>query len=90
MKLKTICYSLRNLNPTERLRFHREMYGFTDISNKGRYTYKRQGLMNTIKYNKIYFSALVVDDKKAGQIIKILKKHKAKIHVTDFIEKKSL
>jgi len=60
------------------------------MSNKGRYTYKRQGLMSNIKHDKMYFSTLIVDEKKSDQIIKVLKKHKAEIHVADFKRRKRL
>lgn len=80
--MKLICYSVKRLKPVQRTKFQRELYGFKDLSNHGKYTYHRKGLMDSIKHKTIFFTGLVVDNKDAEQVIKLLKKHKAKIHVT--------
>lgn len=64
------------------MKFQREMYGFKDISNHGKYTYRRHGLMNSIQHGKLYFSSLCVDENDVNKILKILKKHKAEAHVS--------
>ena len=83
MPQKLICYSLRKLTAVQRMKFQREMYGFKDMSNHGKYTYRRPGIMNSIKHKKIYYSGLRVSEKDIEKIIKILKKHKAEIHVSE-------
>ena len=81
--MKLICYSIKHMKPTQRTKFQRELYGFKDISNHGKYTYQRKGLMNSIKHKTIFFTGLLIGDKDAKQVIKLLQKHNAKIHVTD-------
>ena len=87
MKHKVVCYSLTGLTPTERSAFQRAFYGFKDISNNGKYTYKRSGVMSEIKHTKIYFSAVVVDESKVNEIVNRMKKFGAEVHITDFHQK---
>lgn len=79
--MKNICYSIKHLTPVQRTNLQRELYGFKDISNKGQYVYKRQGLINSKNHRKVYFTALIVKDKIANEVIEILRKHGAKFHV---------
>ena len=81
MAQKLICYSLRNLTAVQRMKFQRELYGFKDMSNHGKYTYRRPGIMDSIKHEKIYFSSLRVSEKDLAKILKVLKKHKVEVHV---------
>lgn len=83
MKLKLICYSLKGMSPVERMKFQREVYGFKDMSNNGKYVYRRPGIMDSIQHEKIRYSGLVVHEKDVKTIIKLMKKHNAKIHIVD-------
>ncbi len=47
-------------------------------------------LQNMPDHEKIFFTGIVDDDKKVKDIIRILRKHKAKIHLTSSSSKKSL
>jgi len=87
--MKIICYSIKHLKPVEQNKLQRELYGFKDISNKGKYVYRREGLLNGSNHQKIYFTGILVDNKILKELIKILRKHKAKIHVNSFSSKKS-
>ncbi|MBI4170169.1 MAG: hypothetical protein HY514_00605 [Candidatus Aenigmarchaeota archaeon] len=82
MTQKLVCYSLRKLTAVQRMKFQREMYGFKDISNYGKYAYRRPGIMDSIKHRKIYYSSLRVSEKDLEKVLTILKKHKAEIHVS--------
>lgn len=76
--MKTIiCYSLGKIDPKSRTRFHRELYGYEDKSNHGRYTYKRKGILIKSKYKKPFDSVLVLSSN-ANKTIKLLKEYKAK------------
>ena len=81
--MKIVCYSIKNLKPVERTNLQRVLYGFKDISNNGKYTYKRYGLLNKSNHKKVYFTGIVVKDSIANELIDILRKHGAKIHVLD-------
>ena len=59
------------------------MYGFKDISNNGKYTYRRHGLLNKSNHKKVYFTGVVVKDDIANELVGILRKHGAKIRVLD-------
>ena len=86
--MKIVCYSIKHLKPVERTMLQRELYGFKDISNNGKYAYKRQGLLNKSNHKKIYFTGVVVKDDLSRKLIDILRVHKAKIHILDASLKK--
>lgn len=77
-----ICYSIKHLTPVEKTKFQREMYGFKDISNKGRYVYRRQGVMNSVPHEKIYYTGLLVNKAHVARVMEVLKKHK--VHVANW------
>jgi len=79
--MKIVCYSIKNLKPVERTKLQRVLYGFKDISNNGKYTYKRHGLLNKSNHKKVYFTGVVVKDDAANSLIDILRKHGARVHV---------
>jgi hypothetical protein len=71
-----ICYSLGDIEPKLRVRFNRELYGYEDKSNHGRYNYKRKGILSNVRYNKPLDSVIILDSK-IRSVIRILKKYKA-------------
>lgn len=81
--MKIVCYSIKHLKPVKRTMLQRALYGFKDISNNGKYVYKRQGLLNKSNHKKVYFTGIVVKDDISNKLINILRKHNAKIHVLD-------
>ncbi|MBI4162900.1 MAG: hypothetical protein HY513_04405 [Candidatus Aenigmarchaeota archaeon] len=81
--MKIVCYSIKHLKPVERMKFQREMYGFKDISNNSKYVYHRQGLMTNIKHKKIYYTGIIVNEKNLDKLVRLLKKHKVKMHVAE-------
>ena len=85
--MKIICYSIKHLKSVDQNKLQRKLYGFKDISNKGKYIYKREGLLNYSNHKKIYFTGILVNDKYIEDVVKLLKKHKALIHVTSMPKK---
>ena len=81
--MKIVCYSIKNLNPVEQTKLQRVLYGFKDISNNGKYTYKRHGILNKSNHKKLYFTGIILKDDVANELIGILRKHGAKIYVLD-------
>lgn len=55
-----ICYSLGSIEPKERVKFNRELYGYKDSSNHGNYSYKRNGILSKLKYEKPLDSVIIV------------------------------
>ncbi|MBL7100779.1 MAG: hypothetical protein ISS23_02370 [Nanoarchaeota archaeon] len=80
-----ICYTLRKKSQSARTKLHRELYGYKDISNHGKYTYKRKGLIHKTKSKKIIDSVILTTPKNAPQIIKTLKKHKARTYTFNIL-----
>jgi len=81
MRAKLICYSLKNFTASERVAFRRHVYGFKDYSNNSKYSYKRDGIMSSIQHRKILDCVIIVKDSDAQQIVKVMRKHKATVHV---------
>ena len=81
MITKLVCYRLGNISPVKRTNLHRELYGYTDNSNYGKYRYHRKGLLENIKHKKVLDCAIITDERNSKSLIKILRKYKAKISV---------
>jgi len=74
-----ICYSLGSIEPRLRTKFHRELYGYKDKSNHGRYNYERKGILPK-GYKKPLDSVLVLRSK-IRVVIDHLKRYNAKFVV---------
>jgi hypothetical protein len=85
MKAKLVCYSLGKADAVKRTKFQREMYGYTDISCNGRYTYERKGLLGAIKHRKILDAIIVTNAQNSRLVVKLLRKYGAKTYVFDVI-----
>jgi len=88
MLTKLVCYSLGNANSIIRRNFHREMYGYRDVSCNGKYVYNRKGVIHTVLHKKIFDSVILTED--AKPLLKILKKYGAKTRVFDLLVKNQL
>lgn len=89
MSTKLVCYSLQ-ANPSKRTQLHKELYGYQDFSNHGRYKYKRQGLLQKIKGQRIIDAVIIVAEDHAKELIDLLKNYEAKVHVFEIIRKVKL
>jgi hypothetical protein len=74
MKKTVLLYDLRNKNNIEKTHIVRSLFGYEDKSNKGKYTYQREGLLSKFKYEKWNKSIIVVDTEDKEKVRKILKK----------------
>lgn len=75
--MKTIiCYSLGSIEPRLRTKFNRELYGYEDRSNHGKYKYKREGILHK-GYKKPLDSVIIIDTN-PHQVINHLRGYKAK------------
>lgn len=81
MRANLICYSLGKANPVTRTKLQRELYGYKDISNNGKYIYQRKGLVQTTKSKKILDSIIMTSQNNVDVFVKLLKKYKAKTYV---------
>ena len=65
--------------------FCRKFYGYTDKSNKGKYTYERKGLITRYPYIKIQRGLIIVRMDDFEEIIDILEKHGAEVFMREII-----
>ena len=85
MKAKLVCYSLGKADSTARRNFHRELYGYTDISCNGKYIYKRKGVLDKTPNRKVFDAVIIAKNDKP--IVKVLRKYGAKTRVFDILIK---
>lgn len=81
MDAKLICYTLGEIHPTKRSNFKRELNGYKDISNNGKYNYTRKGLLQKIYHLTPIRSVIIVADKDKKKITGLLNKYKAVYHI---------
>ncbi len=85
MLTKLVCYSLGNVDSVVRRNFHREMYGYRDVSCNGKYVYNRKGAIHTVSHKKVFDSMILTND--VRPLLKILRKYGAKTRVFDILTK---
>ena len=64
MKAKLICYTLGEVTPTTRNLFKRELNGYKDVSNNGKYSYVRKGLLQKLPHLMPIRSVIIIANKK--------------------------
>jgi len=77
MNAKLICYTLEKISPTKKTQFKRDLLGYKDYSNRGKYNYERKGFLSNIPHYKPIKSVIIVKNQDESKIIMILKKYKA-------------
>jgi len=87
-KTNLICYELPETKPTIRTKLHRELYGYKDVSNHGKYEYQRKGFLSKVNGQRITDAVLLVTEQHTSKLINILQKHGAKTHVFNIIRTK--
>lgn len=90
MNAKLICYTLKQKGHKERSKLKRELFGYTDKSNKGEYLYEREGLLQKIPNIKPIRSVIITKVEDSNKLIQILKKYGAETHIFDVALKKKL
>lgn len=69
-----LVYSFESISPKKRLEFNRKLYGYSDYSNFGSYSYFRKGILDP-KICKRITKGVVLFNKKSKNLIKHLKKY---------------
>jgi len=85
MTAKLVCYKLGSISAIQRTNLHRELYGYTDNSNHGKYKYHRKGFLEGIKHKKILDCVIIVSKENSTNLVKILRKHNAKISIFNIL-----
>ena len=88
MKAKLVTYTTERLNKSEKSKLSKKLFGYTDKSYHGKYTYKRKGLLEGTKYVKVYKNTFIIALEDWRPLREELKKRKATVRVWDItIEK---
>jgi len=87
MEAKLICYTLGKISASARTQFKRELTGYVDHSNKGKYNYKRGGLLDQFPNIKPIRSVIIVKPEDEKKVVKFLKKFDSEYYVYDVILK---
>ncbi len=85
-KVSILKYNLKGVPITNKTLIHRALYGYTDHSNKGNYTYNRKGILAGLDYEKISKGAILLETKYVNQLIPVFKNYKVKIHIINLIK----
>jgi hypothetical protein len=72
------------LKPTQKVKLFRQLYGWKDKSQYGKYEYKRDGLLNGIPHIRLSRAAIIVLSKHKSIITRYLR-GKAKIETRQVI-----
>ena len=79
MQAKLVTYTIEGLNKSEKSILSKKMYGYTDKSNKSRYTYVREGVLDDTKHVKVCNNTFIIDSKDWPRVRKELRKRKATV-----------
>jgi len=71
-----LIYGFKSIDPKKRLEFNRKLYGYSDFSNFGSYTYFREGILNPKTCERLTKGVVLLHNKPKN-LIKLLKEYKA-------------
>ena len=80
-----LVYGFESISPKKRLNFNRKLYGFSDYSNFGAYSYFRKGILDP-KECKRLAKGVVLCKNKPKELIKHLKEHKARYRILKVLD----
>ena len=89
MDAKVIFYSQKKIKPKERTKFKKELAGHDDASHGGRYTYRVEGILDSMWYIKPANAALILKKEDYMKAITLMKKYSIDYEVYDIKVPKS-
>lgn len=72
-------------NPNAASALVKKLYGQNTSSHKGRYRYRRKGLLDTIPSHKLVRGVIIVRKEDASKVVNLLKEFDTEIHVREVI-----
>ncbi len=81
-------YDLKDKDKVEKTHIVRSLFGYTDMSNHGDYTYNRDGLLSKFKHEKLDKSVIVVNRIDEAQVKKVLRKFGLNLMIIRLPEKR--
>ena len=79
MNAKLVSYTTEKLNKSEKSILSKRLFGYTDKSNKCKYTYQREGLLSNIKHIKVSKNTFIISSNDWLSIKKELLKRKVNV-----------
>ena len=89
MEAQLITYTAKGQSIPEQNQLRMKLNGQTSTSHKGKYTFHRKGLLETITHIKPTRGSIIVSVEDSKIIVKLLKKYKAKVKTFDITIDKS-
>jgi len=89
MKARLITYTISKQPISVQNQIRKQLIGHNDTSHKGKYKYRRNGLLDKIPHLKPSKSTIIAPLKESEQIIKLLNKYNATIKIYDIQIKES-
>ncbi|KXB03334.1 hypothetical protein AKJ48_03995 [candidate division MSBL1 archaeon SCGC-AAA261O19] len=80
MKGSIIVYQTSNLSRHKATKFSRELHGYKDRSNKGRYVYHRPGLLDEIPSRELIRGAVIIKRRDLDKVLEFMKSYDAKVY----------
>ena len=75
-----LVYGFDSISPKKRLEFNRRLYGFSDQSNFGSYSYIRKGILDPKECERLA-KGVVLCKEKPEELMRHLKKYKANYRI---------
>lgn len=75
-----LIYGFKSISPKKRLEFNRKLYGFSDYSNFGSYSYFREGVLHPKECERLA-KGVILCKSKPKNLIELLKKFKARYRI---------
>ena len=79
-----LVYGFDSISPKKRLEFNRKLYGFSDYSNFGAYSYFRNGVLHPKECERLA-KGVVLCENKPKELIKHLNKYGARYRILKVI-----
>ena len=79
MKAKLVTYTKEKLNGSQKSLVSKNLFGYLDKSNKGKYVYERKGLLNKYRNIKVSNNTFIIELKGWSEIRSFLNKKRVKI-----------
>jgi len=61
-------YNMSGMGQRERMAIRRKLFGYTDKSNRGRYNYKREGLLSKVEHEMPARCCIVVGERDSRKL----------------------
>ena len=83
---KIIIYRIyKGTNATERNHFCQHFYGQETSSHRGKYRYRRKGLLDHIPHRRLIRGVLIIPSEYSGEVVEFLDRYDAEAYTRDVV-----